>query len=71
MSTYRIAVDTSLCSGFGSCVDLAPRLFRLDSGGVASTLVTETEDPGALEAAAACPMAAIEVIELAEGRRAA
>jgi ferredoxin len=56
--TYRIAVDRDLCSGFGSCVQLAPHLFRLDGEG-ASALLAETDDPRALEAAASCPMGAI------------
>ena len=30
MSTYRIEIDRSLCSGFGSCVNEAPGVFALD-----------------------------------------
>ena len=71
MSTYRITVDASLCSGFGSCVDLAPGLFRLEPGGNASPVVGATDDRAALDAAAACPMAAIEVVEVVEERSAA
>jgi ferredoxin len=71
VSTYRITIDSSLCSGFGSCVDLAPALFRLDQGGIASVVVAETEDSAALEAASACPMAAISVTEIAEEGHAA
>ena len=56
---YRISIDTSLCSGFGSCVQEAPAVFRLD-GGIA-TAVSTTSDPRVLEAAAACPMGAISV----------
>jgi ferredoxin len=64
MSAYRITIDRSLCSGFGSCVDLAPALFRLEAGGLAAAVTTETTDPAALEAAAACPMGAIFVSEV-------
>ena len=64
MSSYRICIDPTLCSGFGACVDLAPGLFRLEPGGVASTVVAETDDPAALDAADACPMDAIEVEEV-------
>ncbi len=63
MSTYRIVVDRSLCSGFGACADLAPDVFELD-GGIASVRVGETDDPRTLEAADACPMGAISVIEV-------
>ena len=64
MSTYRIEIDRSLCSGFGSCARLAPHLVALDEGGVASLRVGETDDPVALDAAAACPMGAIAVEEV-------
>jgi ferredoxin len=63
MSTYRVSVDTSLCSGFGSCVDVAPDLFRIETGGLAAVLVAETDNPAALDAADSCPMGAILVVE--------
>ena len=64
MSTFRIVVDRSLCSGFGTCAELAPDVFELD-GGIASVRVGETGDPtAAYEAADACPMGAISVIEV-------
>jgi ferredoxin len=56
---YRITIDTSLCSGFGSCVQEAPGAFRLEDG--AATATSETSDPRVLDAAAACPMGAISV----------
>lgn len=65
MSKYCITIDAGLCSGFGSCVDLAPGLFRLDTGGVAASVQAETDDPAALDAADACPMGAIVVTEQA------
>lgn len=60
---YRILIDQSLCSGFGACAELAPDIFELDAGGTAATRVGESHDPVVLDAAAACPMAAITVIE--------
>lgn len=63
MSTYRIVIDRSLCSGFGSCADLAPDVIELE-GGIASVRAGETDDPSVLEAAASCPMGAISVIEV-------
>lgn len=65
MSTHRIEIDRSLCSGFGSCVDAAPAHFALDGSGIATALVVETDDDGALAAAASCPMGAIAVFETA------
>jgi ferredoxin len=58
-----IVIDRSLCSGFGSCAELAPHLFQIDSEGIASLRVGTSDDPAALDAAASCPMGAITVIE--------
>ena len=60
-TVYRIEVDRSLCSGFGACVDEAADSFRLENG-VAIAVSTST-DPRVLDAAAACPMGAITVVE--------
>jgi ferredoxin len=60
---YRIVIDRSLCSGFGTCAELAPDIFELDPGGVASLRVGVTDDPAAQKAAFDCPMGAITVVE--------
>lgn len=60
---YRIVIDRSLCSGFGSCAELAPEIFEVDNGGLVSLRRGTSDDPSALDAAAACPMGAISVIE--------
>jgi ferredoxin len=60
---YRIVIDRSLCSGFGACAELAPDVFELDAGGTASVRVGESSDPAVVDAANACPMAAISVVE--------
>jgi ferredoxin len=70
MTLYRIEIDRSLCSGFGTCVDLAPDLIQLDGSSIAALRVGETDDELALEAAASCPMGAIAVYDLATGRQA-
>ena len=59
----RIVIDGSLCSGFGDCADLAPDVFELDSHGKALLRLGTSADPAVLEAAAACPMGAISVVE--------
>lgn len=61
MTTYRIEIDRSLCSGFGTCAQLAPEVIELDRGGIASLRTGVSEDEGVLEAEAACPMGAIAV----------
>jgi ferredoxin len=67
---HRIEIDRSLCSGFGSCVDMAPELFGLGDDGIAVALVEESDAPAALDAARSCPMGAIAVLA-AQGREAA
>lgn len=63
---YRIEIDRSLCSGFGSCAQLASRSIRLAADGLAETKEGETDDDAVLEAAASCPMGAIVVWEEAQ-----
>lgn len=60
----RIVIDRSLCSGFGSCAELAPHLFEIDGEGIASFRVGTSDDPAARDAAASCPMGAITVIDV-------
>jgi ferredoxin len=59
---YKIQIDQSLCSGFGTCAELAPEIFELD-GSTATVRRGESDDPNVLEAASACPMAAITISE--------
>ncbi len=58
--TYRIVIDQSLCSGFGSCAELAPEIFELE-GGTARLRVGSSDDERVLDAADSCPMGAISV----------
>ncbi len=61
---FKIVIDRSLCSGFGACAELAPEIFDVDDGGLVSLRAGTSEDPTVLDAAAACPMAAISVVEV-------
>ncbi len=63
MPLYRVTIDRSLCSGFGSCVEASPAVFRLDADGIATASIHETDDAAVLRAADACPMGAILVEE--------
>ena len=56
---YQVIIDSSLCSGYGACVNEAPEAFRLE--GATATAVATTTDPRELGAAEACPMGAISV----------
>ncbi len=71
MSTYRIEIDRSLCSGFGSCVKEASAVFALDDEGLAALVVGETDDESVLDAAGSCPMGAITVFETRTSAQAA
>jgi ferredoxin len=71
MSTYKIVIDRSLCSGFGTCAELAPNVFQVAGDGIAEARVGESDDPSVLEAAAQCPMGAIAIYDLATGEQAA
>jgi ferredoxin len=64
---YRAEIDSDLCSGFASCVDDAPEIFKLDDSGTATVLVPETDDERVLKAAADCPMSAISVFDTESG----
>jgi len=69
MSTYRIEIDRSLCSGFGSCIDASSRHFALDDSGIAAVLAPETDDDRVLDAAGSCPMGAIAVFDRITGEQ--
>jgi ferredoxin len=71
MSTYKIVIDRSLCSGFGTCAEMAPDVFEVAGDGIAEARVGTSDDPGVLDAAAGCPMGAIAVYDLATGEQAA
>ncbi len=68
---YRIEVDRSLCSGFSSCVELVPGVFRLGPDGLVETLATESESEAVVEAALTCPMGAIRVLDAETGEEVA
>jgi ferredoxin len=71
MSTYKIVIDRSLCSGFGTCAELAPDVFEVAGDGIAEARVGTSDDPAVLEAAAQCPMGAIAIYHVDTGEQAA
>lgn len=70
MPRYRIQIDRSLCSGFGSCVDAAPEAIDIGPDGVATARDGDHDDR-VLEAARGCPMGAITVFDAESDERAA
>jgi ferredoxin len=71
VSKYLVVVDQALCGSFGECAELAPNVIALDRGGKASPRTLETDEEAVIEAARACPMGAIHVLDAATGDRAA
>lgn len=61
---FQIRIDKELCSGYGECVALAPEVFELSDRNVSVVLDPEgTDDETILDAARACPVDAITLID--------
>jgi ferredoxin len=60
---FRIEIDRSLCSSVGACIEAAPGLLELGADGIAVVRVDVTDAPEAVDAACACPMGAITVLQ--------
>jgi ferredoxin len=61
--SYRIIIDTTACTGFGACADADPRDFAVGRDGIAVGRPIAEDGRGALEAARACPMGAIRIVD--------
>jgi ferredoxin len=61
--TFRILIDHTACSGFGSCVEADPETFALGPDGIAEARAATTDRGAALAAARACPMGAITILD--------
>jgi ferredoxin len=60
---YRIEIDRSLCSGFGSCAELAPRNLKLADDGLADVTDPRTDDAAIVGAAACGPVGRVSEID--------
>jgi ferredoxin len=60
---YTIIIDRDVCSGFGACVDSAPRIFAMGGDGIATAQPQTDDRQAALNAARECPMGAITVLD--------
>lgn len=60
-----VRIDRLLCVGFGDCIDVAPRLFRLDDEGIAVFEEGTDDAPRELLEAAceSCPVDAISIVD--------
>ncbi len=62
-SQLQIIVDRHSCTGLGECMAIAPEMFDLDDSGIAVVRTGAVDPELARDAADACPMAAISIIE--------
>ena len=61
---YKIRIDRSLCTGYAECVGIAPEVFKLGDDNVSVVMDAEGADnETVLDAARACPVDAITVID--------
>jgi ferredoxin len=61
---YRIKIDRGLCTGYAECVGIAPEVFQLGDDNMSIILDPEgTDDEAILDAARACPVDAITLID--------
>jgi len=71
MALYEVEIDRSLCSGYGICAELAPRVIELDDRAEATLRTAQTDDAAVLAAANECPMGAIRVVYTESDRKVA
>ena len=64
--SYRVEIDEAACAGHGDCEHVAPEVFRVDD--IAVVIGTAPVDR-LVEAASACPSAAIAVIDEDSGEQ--
>ncbi|PJE62812.1 ferredoxin [Candidatus Roizmanbacteria bacterium CG10_big_fil_rev_8_21_14_0_10_39_6] len=70
-NAWKVWVDRDLCIGVASCVAVAPSAFSLDNEAKAVVLDTidQEQKETILDAARACPVAAIFIEEIKSGKR--
>lgn len=62
--TYQIRIDRALCSGYAECIGIAPEVFALGDDSISVVMDAEgADDETVLDAARACPVDAITLIE--------
>ena len=64
--SYRVEIDKAACAGHGDCEHVAPEVFRVEDVAV---VIGSAPPDRLVEAAAACPSAAIAVIDESTGEQ--
>lgn len=66
----KITIDRSKCEGYAKCIQVAPKVFRLDAKMIAEVVDARGEtDEKILGAAKLCPTKAISLAEEGTGNR--
>ena len=64
--SYAVSIDPGACAAHGDCAEIAPEVFRV--GEVAEVIGTAPPET-LLDAAAACPAAAITLLDAETGEQ--
>ena len=67
--SYVPSIDASACSAHGDCAALAPHVFRVDADADVAEVIGVGTPEAVLEAAEACPAAAITVVDADTGEQ--
>jgi ferredoxin len=65
---WRISVDENVCQATGMCTSVAGRYFELRGGHSVPTEGEVDPDEDVIDAAEGCPVEAIRVVSVADGR---
>lgn len=57
----KVTVNKDACVGCGACTAIAPDVLTIGDDGIAEPIVAETDDAAVEDAAASCPVGAIEL----------
>ena len=62
--SYQISIDRNLCSAYAECAAIAPEVFQLGKDKISTVVDPEgADDEAILDAARACPVDAIILID--------
>jgi ferredoxin len=60
---HPIKIDRTLCTGYAECVGIAPEVFQLGEDNITTVVDLDGADETVLDAARACPVDAITLID--------
>lgn len=66
---YRVKVNRAKCISAGSCIAIAPKVFKFDEKNIATVISQDELDDLKLLAAQSCPVLAIVVEDMETGKQ--